>query len=152
MTLEDIYGPVISSYSREQAFEDGVLVDLMQPDTVKAVREAGFKIPVAMTLAAFCQTVSDVDHPDGKGGLLPGQDPQGRLWHVLSMLRHAIRRTGDVTTIGYSLIVQHQSDKPWASNERRRRGKHLRLIALKAVCGPADDASPCITIMQPDEE
>lgn len=146
---DSIYGPVISSYTRAQAFEDGVLVDLMQEGTVKAVKEAGFKIPVAMTLTAWCQTVNDEGDPDGKGGLPPCQDLQGRLWDVLYMLRQAIRRS-EGETIFYHLFVQHQSDKPWAPNERRRG--QLRLTALKAVCGPADDGSPCITIMQPDED
>jgi len=27
-----------------------------------------------------------------------------------------------------------------------------RLVTLKAVCGPSDDGSPCVTIMRPDED
>ena len=38
------FGPVISIYSRAQAIEDGILVDVS--DTA---REAGFTIPVAVT-------------------------------------------------------------------------------------------------------
>ncbi len=38
------FGPAISAYSRAQAIEDGILVDVS--DTA---REAGFNIPVAIT-------------------------------------------------------------------------------------------------------
>ena len=128
-------------------------MDLMQADTVKAVKEAGFKIPVAMTTTAFCQTVADVDHPDGNGGLLPGQDLQGRLWDVLSMLILHIRRKRGGPVLHFGVIVQHPVKRPWRANERKAVGmRHGRLITLKAVCGPADDGSPCITIMQPDED
>ena len=140
---------VISSYTRAQAIEDGVLVDLMQPETVGAVREAGFKIPVAMTAAAFSQCVAYIGVPN----LPPGQDLQGRLWDVLWMLRVAIRKVGDLSTIEYSLSVQHAPKRSWEPNEGAQgRHKRMRLTQLKAVCGPADDGSPCITIMQPHED
>ena len=58
-TLEEIFGEPIASYSRRQAIEDGVLVDLTQPETVRAVREAGFKWPVAMTATAFAATICE---------------------------------------------------------------------------------------------
>lgn len=140
---------IISGYSRAQAIEDGVLVDLMQEGTVKAVREAGFTIPVAMTAAAFGQTVAPID-----GGELPaGQDVQGRLWDVLYMLRQAVRVSDGGDTIRYGLIVQQDSKVPRQSNERRHGNSwRARLTTLKAVCGPADDGSPCITIMQQHED
>ena len=40
----ELFGEVISSYSRAQAIEDGVLVDVSS-----VAREAGIKFPVAMT-------------------------------------------------------------------------------------------------------
>lgn len=43
---------VIFTYTRKQAIEDGVLVDLMQDEMAKLVREAGFRIPIVMTSAA----------------------------------------------------------------------------------------------------
>ena len=43
---------LIHSYSRKQAIEDGVLVDLMQPGLVELVKEAGFRFPIAMTSTA----------------------------------------------------------------------------------------------------
>ena len=61
------FGEPISVYSRAQAIEDGVLVDLMQhptperpelDDLAKLVREAGFNVPLAMTCGAFAATVA----------------------------------------------------------------------------------------------
>ena len=40
----ELFGEVISSYSRAQAIEDGVLVDVSS-----VARAAGIKFPVAMT-------------------------------------------------------------------------------------------------------
>ena len=35
----------------------------------------------------------------------------------------------------------------------KEEGRHKQeIVTLKAVCGPNDDASPCITIMNPDED
>jgi hypothetical protein len=59
---------VISSYTREQALDDGTLVDVSE-----LAKEAGFKIPVAIT--------SNLYHILNKG------DFTGRLWDVLTMLR-----------------------------------------------------------------
>jgi hypothetical protein len=71
----------IYRYTRAQAIEDGVLID------VSAVaREAGIAYPVALTSAAWgrCVTV-----PPG----VEGQDEAGRLWDVLWLLRLAIGRS-----------------------------------------------------------
>ena len=38
------FGPVIFAYTRAQAIEDGILVDVSE-----TAREAGFRIPVAIT-------------------------------------------------------------------------------------------------------
>ena len=126
---------VISSYTRAQAIDDGVLVDLMQAKTIEAVRDVGIRFNTAMTAAAFSQTVAPID-----GGKLPaGQDLQGRLWDVLWMLKNAIRNSGDTDIIHFKVIVAQMN------NTRK-------LIKLKAVCGPGDNAEPVITIMLPDED
>ena len=87
-------GPVIFAYSRRQAIADGVLVDLMADETTRQlIREAGFKLPIAMTAAAFRETVlaGAVETPDGRFSFPAGQDLKGRLWDVLMVLRLAIR-------------------------------------------------------------
>jgi hypothetical protein len=55
---------IIDSYTRRQAIEDGVLVQLSGPGyqgdqwMPAMVAEAGFRYPVAMTVTAFCRYVS----------------------------------------------------------------------------------------------
>lgn len=123
---ESIFGEIISSYSRAQGIEDGILVDVSS-----VAREAGIKFPVAMTRSVWCQYV---EVPSG----VACQDESGRLWDILWMLRCSARRfTGNEML--YQLYVRN-------SNARPRR------VTLKAVCGPGDTAEPVITIMLPNED
>jgi len=131
--LGDIFGEPISVYTRRQAIEDGVLVDLMQPETVGLVREAGFKFPVAMTAGAFAATVAEIGKP-----LPEGQDIQGRLWDVLWMLACAIKTAGSTDRVKFRVSV-------W--NGRRREE-----VPLWSLCGPGDDGAPVVTIMLEGED
>ena len=65
------FGPAISAYTRAQAIEDGILVDVSE-----TAREAGFKIPVAVTRTVWNRLVA---LPDGYQRL-PGRAraPVGR--------------------------------------------------------------------------
>jgi hypothetical protein len=119
---------VIFAYTREQAIADGVLIDVTE-----TAREAGFRIPVALTYAVWQQYVAV---PEG----VTCQDEAGRLWDVLFMLRFAIRTGDGGSELRYHLHVRNdnrEGDPP--------------LVELKAVCGPDDDGSPCITVMNPEE-
>jgi hypothetical protein len=131
---ESIFGNPISVYTRRQAIEDGVLVDLMQSETVGLVREAGFRFPVAMTTTAFCATVRELDKP-----LPAGQDLKGRLWDVLWMLKLAIKssKAGN-DRVKFSVVV-------W---DGKRRNK----VNLWSLCGPGDKGEPVITIMVEGED
>lgn len=115
---------IISSYSRAQAIEDGVLVDV-----TTASREAGFTVPVAVTAAVWCELEPT------EAETSQGQSAIGRLWDVLNILR---ARAGDTDMILFDVLVA-RDDK----DERLR---------LKAVIGPGDDAAPVITIMLPSED
>ena len=46
--MEDIFGECISAYSRAQAIEDGILVDV-----TRTASEAGFKWPTAITRTVY---------------------------------------------------------------------------------------------------
>ena len=146
MSMEEVFGEVISTYSRAQAIEDGVLVSLNDPSFtfrpgLNICAEAGIKFPVAMTIAAFAKTVSELDTP-----LPPCQDISGRLWDVLTMLRLAAKRGGE--EIRFLVTVVN-----WvrAGGERINRTRRETVI-LKALCGPGDNGEPVITIMLPDED
>ncbi len=132
MTLSDLFGPPISTYTRAQAIEDGELIDASS-----TAREAGITFPVALTRAAWAAYVAV---PAG----VRCQDEAGRLWDILWMLRCAIRRgSNDPSLITFWLHVR---------NHNRARLDRRDLVQLKAVCGPGDDAAPVITVMQPDED
>jgi hypothetical protein len=130
-SLHDFFcdAEVIHSYSRAQAIEDGVLVDVSE-----VAREAGIKFPVAITRAVFEKCVAIP-----KGVRL--QDEKGRLWDVVYMLSDACRRSRSTDLIHYQLHVRNDN-----------RDRTPPLVQLKAVCGPGDTMAPVITVMLPDED
>ena len=146
MSMEEVFGEELSSYSRAQAIADGVLVSLNDPSFtfrpgLNICAEAGIKFPVAMTIAAFAKTVSELDTP-----LPPCQDISGRLWDVLSMFKWAAKRGGEeirfpVTVINWVCV----------GGKRINRTKRETVI-LKAICGPGDIGEPVITIMLHGED
>jgi len=69
--------PVIFSYTRAQAIEDGVLVDL-----TAWARETGFKVPVACTATVWQGYI--VPPPKTEGW---GQSERGRAHDLLWMVR-----------------------------------------------------------------
>lgn len=120
---------VIITYTRAEAIEEGVLIDVTE-----TAKEAGFRIPVAVTSSVWAQYVAV---PSG----VEAQDEAGRLWDVLWMLMVAIRSNRDVPEIRYRLHVKNDN-----------RGGLPPLIELKAMCGPDDDGMPCVTVMLPEED
>jgi hypothetical protein len=124
----EVFGEVISSYSRAQAIEDGVLVDVSA-----TAKEAGIKFPVVVTRGVW---ESYVAVPEGCEGI---QNEAGRLWDIVWMLRHAIRNSPKGSELTYQLSVV-------------TRPEHQELVTLRSVCGPGDDAEPVITVMLPDED
>ena len=116
----------IYSYSRKQAIEDGVLIDVSE-----TAKEAGFNYPVAITSAVH----SDIkDIPASQSH----QSYDGRLWDILNVLRWQIKAgkaDGDILNF---MLIMHTPGK--------------KLYKLKSVCGPGDDMEPVITIMLPEED
>ena len=128
--LTELFGEVIHRYTRAQALADGVLVDVSE-----TAKEAGFAVPVALTQAVWAQYVAV---PEG----VECQDEAGRLWDVLWMSRHGIiKAQANASERLFQLHVRNDN----------RRGTPP-LVTLKAVCGPDDEARPCITILMPDED
>jgi hypothetical protein len=132
---------VIDRYTRHQAIEDGVLVQLSGPGyegdswIPEMVAELGYRIPVAMTATAFARYVELT--PAAKRAC---NDIQGRLWDVLYMLRLAIGRCPEGTdTVFFDVYCVVDRVKP-------------QLVRLKSVCGPGDEGEPVLTIMFPEED
>ena len=135
MTSEnDLFGEPIYSYTRAQALADGVLVDVST-----LAKQAGFKIPTAVTDTVWHSFI-EWSHDDSQKQT--HQDTDGRLWDVLSMLRFAIAKASDTSCIFYKLHVVPRDGK----------AKKAELIQLKAVISAGDNGEPAITIMLPNED
>ena len=141
----DEFGPMIYSYSRAQAIEDGVLVDLMASDeTLRLVREAGFRLPIAMTSAAFHETITVGTKVEGGNTVYPAsQSLAGRLWDVLMVLHFSIRAA---TRNGNADIVHFKVDV-----DPRGNGKH-KTVSLYCQIGPGDEGEPVLTISLEGED
>ena len=83
MTTE-FFGNPIHIYTRAQAIADGVLVDVGE-----LARDAGFRLPVALTRTTW---VDCVEWTDADSRRQVFQDETGRLWDVLFMAAQAARR------------------------------------------------------------
>jgi hypothetical protein len=121
---------IVHRYTRAQAIEDGVLIDVSA-----MAREAGIRYPVALTAAVWgrCVTV-----PPG----VACQDEAGWLWDLVWLLRCAIRGNGGTgSEVRFGVHVRNDN-----------RDRTPPLVRLKAVYGPGDKGEPVITAMLPDED
>jgi hypothetical protein len=125
---------IIYTYSREQALEDGLLVDVS--DTA---REAGFTVPVAITRAAWADCVEWNKETDSRKDTI--QDEAGRLWDVVYMARLAARGRGENPRRLFDLYRV-----PVVG-----RGVRPRRVTLALHIGPGDCGEPVVTIMLPSE-
>lgn len=134
-SLEDIFGPVIVSYTRAQALEDGVLVD---PGAL--AQEAGFHWPVALTRAVWedCIAWEDADNHSQVY-----QDQTGRLWDVLFMAAMAIRQSGNVGDQLQFTLYRVPRDG---------HSKRAAVVTVKLIVGTGDHGEPVITLLQPQED
>jgi len=134
--------PVVYSYSRAHALADGVLMDAGD-----LAREAGFRVPVALTAGAWADCVA-WSEADERGGAV-GQSEAGRLWDVLFLARHAALLHGRA-----ALLAEGQRhDRVAFVVLRVPRGKRRAERAELAVhIGPGDAGEPVITLMLPNED
>ena len=134
-TTESIFGDVISTYTRAQALEDGVLID---PGTMAA--EAGFKWPVAITADAWADCVAWSEDDSARQ---VHQDQDGRLWDVLFMAFYAVRTSQES---GDRILFQ------LLRVPRDGRSTKAKLVTLRMIVGPGDSGEPVITILLPHED
>jgi len=122
---------VIFSYTRAQAIEDGVLVDL-----TAWARETGFAVPVACTATVWQGYMVP---PPGTESF--GQSERGRAHDLLWMLFVAIKASKEPkrNQIPYRVLFLQASGK-------------TEEVTFKAHFGPGDDGEPVVTIMMPDED
>lgn len=123
---------IIHSYSRSEALADGFLVDVSE-----LAKQAGFKVPVAMTRAAWSQYVEWTDTDSMRQ---VHQSQTGRLWDVLVMCMHAARGN-NASGLTFQLKCVPRDGVLSAV-----------LVRLKATIDGGDDGQPVVTIMLPDED
>ena len=116
------FGPVIFSYSRAQAIEDGVLVDLSQIETIGKA----FKYPVACTDTVW-SIIEEALTQEGQDILGIGHD-------IATMAIHAIRRTHGGDCVIFEVII---------AGKRHTFKMHI---------GPGDTPEPVMTLMLPNED
>lgn len=131
---DDLFGSPIYVYTRSQALEDGVLVDVSD-----MAKRAGFKIPVAITRAIWDQYIEWTDKDSDKQTI---QDQPGRLWDVLWMLYIVCKRSNGESSLLYRLHIV----------PRDGFSKKPKLVTLKSIIGGGDEGEPVITIMLPNED
>ncbi len=121
MTRE-IFGEMIYSYSRAQAIEDGVLVDVSE-----RAQRAGIKYPTACTHGVWAL----IDClPESTTDTLAGIVRDVRAEEVLRVMLAAIRQARGTDRVTFEALG----------------------AALWAQCGPGDTDAPVITIMLEGED
>jgi hypothetical protein len=123
------------SSSRAQAIGDGVLVDITE-----IAREAGFRVPVALSRAVWTDCVEWNEVTARRKAT--HQDESGRLWDVVYLASLAARCGGSDQRRLFELYRV-----PVAG-----RGIRARRVQLAMHIGPGDRGEPVITITQPDED
>jgi hypothetical protein len=117
----------IHSYTREQALEDGVLVDI----TLMANR-AGFPYPVAVTSSVWGLVV--------QAAVAKGKSIHCRLWDLLMALKAAVKyQSAGGDRIRFPMIFDS------------RPVEEYRVENLWAMIQMGNDSKPVVTIMQESE-
>jgi len=126
---------IVHRYTRAQAIADDVLVDVTSTG-----REAGFKIPVALTAAVWADCVEWTERDTEESGT--PQDESGRLWDVLWMAGLAARqhRNGNSRRVQFEILRVECG--------RRRATRAVLVMEI----GSGDEGEPVLTIMQPGED
>ena len=114
---------IISTYTRAQAIEDGILVDLTQNELEEVCRQH-YKYPVACTIAVFEIMQKAVENPRYCN------DYAGVLHDMLWMSRTMSRRVDEQTRI-FKVIIQGAGRQ--------------RYYNFKIACHPGDQGEPVLT-------
>jgi hypothetical protein len=134
-TVESYFGEVISTYTRAQALEDGVLVD-----AGPMAEEAGFTGPVALTSAVWENCVAWTDTDNQRQVY---QNQSARLWDLLSMAGFAIR--ANPSTSNQLLYELYRVPRDGHSTK-------AQLVQLKLIIGLGDHDEIVLTILTPTQD
>ncbi len=122
MSNKSPFGETIYSYTRTQAIEDGVLVDLSQVDSIKQ----HWKLPVACTSTLWAIIEEALKRKD--------QDVSGICHDISTMAKLAIREAANTEQVHFKVIVIGRTHD------------------LKLHIGLGDTVAPVLTLMLPNED
>ena len=122
MINENPFGETIYSYSRAQAIEDGVLVDLSPVDSIRQAWKHHF----ACTSAVWAIIEEALKRPD--------QDLAGICHDISFMAMIAIRKSSDASLVYFRVIITGTTH------------------TFKLHIGPGDTPVPVLTLMLPNED
>jgi hypothetical protein len=121
---------LIHAYTRQQAIEDGILVDVSE-----MAKKVGYLVGVAFTSAVWNRCVDVVP-------AIGGMTDYDRVFDILLMCRNCVTFDSVGGESGIFIVAVR------VEHEQREQP----LETLKAVLSCDDQGSPCITIMMPDED
>jgi len=121
---------VVYTYTRQQAIEDAVLIDLttLYPDICSQL----YKYPLAVTAEVWGiieRAVSNKQHCN---------DYEGVIWDLLWMSQRGIFKRIDKSQHLFQVIITGAGTD--------------NLHTFKIVCHPGDNAEPVLTVMMPSED
>lgn len=131
--LFEDFGELVHVVTRADLIADGLLVDVS-----KVARLCGFRIPVALTAAAWVDCVAWT-----KDDSLAQchQDEGGRLWDVLWLAQRAAVAAKDASVITFELLRVVRDGESLMPSP----------AALTMMVGPGDNGEPVITVKLTDE-
>ncbi len=128
---EAFWGEPVSVYTRAQAIEDGVLVDL--GSIAPQVTRQHYKYPVACTAAVWGIIEQSVQNPRY------ANDYPGVIHDILWMSRMNVKQLSQDQSIALFQVIIHGAGRK-------------RLYTFKIVAGPGDKGEPVLTVLLPDED
>jgi hypothetical protein len=131
--MDSTFGPVIHRYTRAEAIADGCLVDV-----TSAAHSVGFRLPVALTRAAWSDCV---EWDDQNSNHQTHQDEAARLRDVLWLAVLSARKSNCAELQFQVLRVPNDGHT-----------KFPKLASLRMTIGPGDEGEPVITIMLRNED
>jgi hypothetical protein len=120
---------LISSYSRNEAIADGVLIDI-----TALASQRGFRLPTAITATLLGRYLEPSEKLKDMG-----QSFEGRLHDLLYLTFLAAKNSKDSDRVYFEVLFLNESggyDKP----------------TIIAHVGPGDDREPVMTIMLPEDD
>ena len=100
---DDFWGEPVSAYTRQQAIEDGVLVDV-----TALAKETGFRIPVAFTAAVW--SACDRSDDGNEGTQARAHDV---LWMAILRIRSALQREEGEGSFPFQVIIERTTHRLW---------------------------------------